>query len=85
MDFRPPGDWVELALCREVGSEMFYPPDDKPVARDFYSNAKSVCRRCEVIEECFEYGLRETYGVWGGTSPSERAKIRESRGIHNKR
>lgn len=85
MDFRPPGDWVELALCREVGSEMFFPPDDKPVARDFYANAKSVCKRCEVVTECLQYGIHEAYGVWGGTTPSERAAMRERMGIHKKR
>jgi WhiB family redox-sensing transcriptional regulator len=80
--FRPLGDWVEEALCREVGSEIFFPPDDKPVARDFYANAKSICNRCSVTVECLEYGLAETYGVWGGTTPSERAAMREHRNIH---
>lgn len=84
-EFRRPGDWVEVALCREVGSEMFYPPDDKPVARDFYANAKSICNRCEVISDCLEYGINEVYGVWGGTTPSERARIREHRNIHKGR
>lgn len=79
--YRPPGDWVELALCREVGTEMFFPPDDKPVARDFYANAKSICNKCEVISECLEYGIRETYGVWGATTPTERVLLREKRNI----
>lgn len=83
-DFRLPGDWVEVALCREVGSEMFFPPDDKPVARDFYNNAKSVCKNCEVVIECLDYGLNEKYGVWGGTTPTERARMREYRSIHKK-
>lgn len=74
-----PGSWIELALCREVGVETFFPPDDKPVARDFYKKAKSVCSRCEVINECLAYGINETYGVWGGTTPVERQAMRESK------
>lgn len=73
---RIPGSWTEEALCQEVGVEVFYPPDDKPVARDFYSRAKSICARCSVINECLNYGLEETYGVWGGTTPTERQALR---------
>ena len=72
------GDWVERALCQEVGIEVFYPPDDKPVARDFYARAKSICAKCEVIEQCRDYGIDETYGVWGGTTPVERQAMREA-------
>lgn len=71
-----PGLWVEDALCREVGDEIFFPPDDKPVSRDFYRTAKTVCRRCTVRMKCLEYGLDENYGVWGGTSPAERRSLR---------
>lgn len=80
--YRPPGIWIELALCREIGSEIFFPPDDKPVARDFYANAKSICNRCDVKNECLEYGIKETYGVWGGTTPSERSLLRDKMNIY---
>lgn len=71
-----PGNWIELSLCQEVGVETFFPPDDKPVARDFYAKAKAVCVKCPVIDECLNYGINETYGVWGGTTPTERAALR---------
>lgn len=71
-----PGEWVEDALCREIGDEIFFPPDDKPVSRDFYVTAKRICRQCSVRGKCFEYGLDEPYGVWGGTSPAERRAYR---------
>lgn len=71
-----PGLWVEDALCRVVGDEIFFPPDDKPVSRDFYRTAKRICRRCPVRLKCLDYGLDETYGVWGGTSPAERRTLR---------
>ena len=71
-----PGLWVERASCREVGDMVFFPPDDKPVSRDFYNKAKSICRRCEVQADCLQYGINEAYGVWGGTSPVERQNLR---------
>ena len=57
--------------------ERFYPPDDKPVPRDFYRKAKTVCMTCPVIAECGEYGKDETYGVWGATTPSERHLMKQ--------
>ena len=71
-----PGAWAEEARCREAGDLVFFPPDDKPVSRDFYNEAKSICRICEVQPQCLEYGMDEPYGVWGGTSPVERQRLR---------
>jgi len=73
-----PEEWVEEATCRQVGTELFFPPDDKPVPRDFYLRAKKVCRQCPVKDDCLDYGLDERYGVWGMTTPRERARIREA-------
>jgi hypothetical protein len=37
--------------------------------------AKRICRDCPVIAECREHAVRtpETYGIWGATTPRERA------------
>jgi WhiB family redox-sensing transcriptional regulator len=78
-----PETWVEESLCAEVGVEVFFPPDDRPVPRDFYQRAKNVCRRCEVIDECFQYSIEERYGVWAATTPNERAKLRNDRSKRN--
>jgi len=70
---RVPGDWIEDAACRAIGGEAFFPPDDKPVARDFYRNAKKICEeRCRVRKQCAAWGADEEYGVFGGTTPVER-------------
>src|SRR4051795_11030135 len=39
--------------------------------------AKAVCARCPVIESCLKHALsvREPYGVWGGMSEEERARL----------
>ena len=74
-----PPSWMEDALCQEVGVEVFFPPDDKPVSRDFYRQAKRICDNCPVKKQCLDFGISDQYGVWGGTTPQERVKIREVR------
>jgi WhiB family transcriptional regulator, redox-sensing transcriptional regulator len=43
------------------------------------AEAKTVCARCEVRSECLAFALAtwQPYGVWGGTSPEERARLRK--------
>jgi hypothetical protein len=44
--------------------------------------ARRVCKGCPVKEACLEWALRhEQFGVWGGTSESERKQLRRRRGI----
>lgn len=42
--------------------------------------AKQVCHRCPVMAECLDFALRfeehEIIGVWGGTTGSDRRRIR---------
>lgn len=76
---RYPGDWVEQAACADEDPSKFYPPDDKPVPRNFYAIAKAICRQCSVVDKCLNYGKDEPYGVWGMTTPVERDRMRERR------
>lgn len=80
-----PGRWVEQAECRNIGSEIFYPPDDVPVTRDFYSTGKKICAGCDVRDECLLYGLDEPYGLWGGYSPPERRAMRDRERWNNEK
>lgn len=43
--------------------------------------ARATCAGCPVKEECLEYALvnNERWGVWGGTTPPERAAMRKAR------
>lgn len=74
----PDGDgrWQERALCRYVGSELFFP--DKGESPRL---AKTVCARCPVRAECLGYALThgERHGVWGGTSEGERRRMAKAR------
>lgn len=60
--------WREDALCAQVDPEVFFPETPGPARQ-----AKELCRRCPVRNECLEYALtnRERFGIWGGLSGRE--------------
>lgn len=65
--------WREDALCSQTDPEAFY-PDRGPAP----TLARNVCSRCPVKNPCLLYAItnNETHGVWGGTTPNERQKMR---------
>jgi WhiB family redox-sensing transcriptional regulator len=67
--------WRQLANCRGVDPELFFPERGEPAA-----DAKAVCLGCVVRTECLEHALaHERFGIWGGTSERERRDIRRQR------
>lgn len=69
-----PGEltWQDDALCAEVGTEPFFVEKGESPRP-----AKRVCARCPVRAECLDYALQtdQRFGIWGGTSPAERAAM----------
>ena len=66
--------WIAHAACRGVDPNLFHPERGQNSQA-----AKSVCRACEVREECLEYALKyERIGVWGGTTEAERKVMRRT-------
>ena len=72
--------WMEQALCTPDVGDLFF-PDEKDGSKA--AQAKRVCRGikgktdpCPVLAQCLEYGLSENHGIWGGTTPRDRAKLR---------
>lgn len=65
--------WRQLARCRGVDPEVFYPISDEDEALE----AKEICALCPVREACLEHALvhREKQGVWGGCTERERRRI----------
>jgi WhiB family redox-sensing transcriptional regulator len=56
---------------------VFYPPDtgeQRDERRRRETQAKAICEQCTVMGRCLEFAVarRETYGIWGGTSETER-------------
>ena len=65
--------WTARAACRGVDTEIFFPTTSGEEAE-----ALALCAECPVRTQCLEYALRsrETNGIWGGTTPEERRRIR---------
>lgn len=63
--------WREGAACAKPGAPLMDPSDSDVVGVD---RAKAWCRRCPVAGECLREALdrREPYGIWGGTTGTER-------------
>jgi len=69
----------ENPLCAEVDTELFYPEKGA-----YYESveAKKICKKCPHLQECLEWALsNERHGVWGGTAPRDRQKLRKKLGI----
>ena len=69
-------EWQLKGACREADPTLFFHPEGErgPARRNRDSAAKAICASCPVMLECREHALavREPYGVWGGTTESER-------------
>jgi WhiB family transcriptional regulator, redox-sensing transcriptional regulator len=68
--------WWELAACREVDPNLFYPEVGEST-----EPAKRVCRGCPVLEQCRQEVLtlnpnRDRDGVVAGLSERERRRLR---------
>ncbi|WAU83401.1 WhiB family transcriptional regulator [Streptomyces sp. Qhu-G9] len=70
--------WREYAECRTVDPDLFFPIGSTGPALVQIEDAKSVCRRCPVQEECLDWALEtgQSIGVWGGKSEAERRTLR---------
>ena len=66
--------WRQLAGCRGVDPDIFYPASEDD---DDAAEAKAVCAACPVREPCLEHALlvREKHGVWGGLTERERRRV----------
>lgn len=71
--------WQLFGSCREIDVDVFFPPanEPEPIRAEREAIAKKVCSTCPVREACLRHALAsdEAYGIWGGTSESERASV----------
>ena len=71
--------WFKDAACTSAPLDWFFPG----VGGD-YRNGKPICESCPVRQECLDYALdtfdvKDDFGLWGGTTPSERRGMRQGR------
>lgn len=66
--------WKDRAACRDRNVELFFTPGRE-------AEARSVCARCPVREECLDWALEMNveYGVWGGLDERQRRTERRRR------
>ncbi len=71
-------DWRNSAACRTEDPDLFFPIGTSGPALLQTEQAKAVCRRCPVREQCLQWALRtgQSMGVWGGTSEEERRALK---------
>ena len=50
-------DWRHRALCRDEDPELFFPIGTTGPALVQMEQAKTVCRRCPVVESCLDWAL----------------------------
>jgi hypothetical protein len=66
----------ENARCIGIDTSVFFPTQDTFT----YAEEKMInkmCDNCPAITACLEWGLaHERYGIWGGTTPNRRKKLR---------
>jgi hypothetical protein len=70
--------------CEQV-PDIFFPEDfraknkgqDKEMARLSEITAREICMRCPVMSKCLEVGMYQDYGIWGGTTPEQRKRLRK--------
>lgn len=67
--------WQHAAACLTADPATFFPEQGETAVTQ---NAKAVCNRCPVADECLDYALRHAikFGVWGGLTEYERRRIR---------
>lgn len=71
------GDWMSRGSCRGQNDDTHYPVPNSAQYKANLARAKRVCISCPVMDECLAWALSndEMEGVWGGTSPRERAAM----------
>lgn len=73
--------WRDLAACRDIAKEVFFPEVDDNRS-NIYNQARQICASCPVQEECLIYALQNSiiHGMFGGKSPNQRRQEARDRG-----
>ena len=76
-----PYAWTEDALCAQADPDAWFPDQGRTAKL-----ARRICAACPVRAECLDFALSGadtwggiTTGIWGGTTPRQRAILRRTR------
>ena len=79
-------NWETDAACRDMNTEMFFPPADenesrKPSAAAIAAAvpAKRICFACPVVTDCLNWAIEtgQRSGIFGGLTSWERRQLRQ--------
>lgn len=76
-------NWRVRGSCIGADTEDFFPEGQGKAVDAQIARAKAICAECPVAQACLEFSLRtnQPFGIFGGTTPSERRTIRKERKI----
>jgi len=65
-------EWKTQAACYDADPDIFFPDIGENIRE-----AREICSRCHVQEQCLDYAMRNhiEFGVWGGLSVKERERF----------
>jgi WhiB family redox-sensing transcriptional regulator len=65
------------AACKDMPTDMFFPSGEEIAVKT--QRAIKVCNSCPIAVQCLTWAIaNEDYGVWGGTTATERKELRRS-------
>jgi WhiB family redox-sensing transcriptional regulator len=74
-------NWRVTGACRSADPDLFFPIAEVPATERQVRLAQRICAGCAVRQQCLDFAMRtgEAYGIWGGTTPAERIRVRRAR------
>jgi WhiB family transcriptional regulator, redox-sensing transcriptional regulator len=80
-------DWRARGACIAADPDLFFPVSAAGLSLRQEQRAKAVCGGCQVRPECLRYalGTDQVFGVWGGHTAEELARLRRNRKRANRR
>ncbi|UXA17597.1 WhiB family transcriptional regulator [Mycobacterium sp. SMC-4] len=71
--------WRRHARCLDLPTDLFFVSEQHRGAgrAAWEERAKQICLNCTVRRQCLMHALetREPHGIWGATTPGERARM----------
>lgn len=83
LDLLSPPAWHADAACQSADPDAFFLGKGKSA-----DPARAICDTCPVQSECLDWAMKveadwantHRYGIWGGLSPNERARLARQAG-----
>ena len=73
-------DWRAAGACVTADPDLFFPVSGRGASAAQAERARRVCAGCQVRSQCLAFAMqtKSAEGIWGGTTPEERSRIRRN-------